>query len=472
MSSVPTETASAGVGDRFDFGPFSLDASERCLERDGAPVRIGDKAFEILCKLVEHAGQIVEKAHLLRQAKIASEDSLRFHIAALRKLLGEGRYVTNAAGQGYSFVAPVSRSGSRNAEIRPTSRQLLPPRPGALVGRDQVLTAVADQILDHRLVTLVGPGGVGKTSVALMVSHDLAFRFGGDVHFFDVGSISDPQLLASALETALSVSARSAIPTQGLVTLLEQRRMLLVLDGCEPTVDAAAAMTDLLLRKTSRIHILATSREALRANGERVYRLFPLDYPPVGEDLTAKQAMSFSAVELFVARATVNLPTFVLTDELAPLVGEVCRKLDGLALAIELAAGRISAYGVEGVARELDSQFALAWPGRRSAIARHQTLGATLEWSHRLLTEREQVVFRRLGGFAGAFTLEMATAAVSDEQISRAEAMEVLGSLVFKSLVQFDRQGSSGLYHLLDITRRYAVDRLREADEAVRSPAH
>ena len=449
------------------FGAFSLLTARRCLERDGSPVSLGDKAFQILRILVEQAGQIVGKAELLRQVGIVNDDSLRFHIAALRKALGDGRYIANIAGQGYSFVAPVSRRlVEPAAETRRTSARPLPGRPRPLVGRDEVLKALAEQLLEHRFVTVVGPGGVGKTSVALTLAHDLVSEFDGDVCFFDVGSIFNPELLAGGLAAALGIPMQPSDAAPGIVTFLQRRRMLLVLDGCEPGVDAAAALAEQLFRDTSHVHLLATSREALRAAGEHVYRLFPLDYPAVGAGQTAEEALAFAAVQLFVERVSSSLNDFTLTDEDAPLVSEICRKLDGLALAIELAAGRVDAFGVREVARQLESQFALMWPGRRTAIARHQTLGATLGWSHQLLTPREQTAFRRLSVFAGGFTLQMATAVVADGEVSEAEAMELLGSLVSKSLVHFHRDGSYGLYRLLDMTRSYAFDRLTEASEA------
>ena len=449
------------------FGSFSLLMPRRRLERDGSPVSLGDKAFQILCVLVDQAGQIVGKAELLRQAGIVSDDSLRFHIASLRKALGEGRYIANIAGQGYSFVAPVSRRPvEQAAEPRRTSARPMPGRPRPLVGRAPVLKALAKQLLEHRFVTVVGPGGVGKTSVALTLAHDLVSEFDGDVCFFDVGTMFNLDFLAGGLAAALGIPAHPSDAAPGIATFLERRRMLLVLDGCEPGVDAAAALAEHLYRETPHVHLLATSREALRADGEHVYRLFPLDYPPADAGQTAKEALDFAAVQLFVERVSSCLSDFTLTDEEAPLVSEICRKLDGLALAIELAAGRVEAYGVREVARQIESQFALMWPARRTAIARHQTLNATLGWSHQLLTPREQAAFRRLSVFAGGFTLHMATDVIADGELSAAEATELLGSLVSKSLVQFNADDLCGVYRLLDMTRSYAFDRLTEANEA------
>jgi len=447
-----------------EFGAFVLRGAQRRLERDGAAVPLGDKAFEVLRILVANAGEVVGKADLLRQVGVVKEESLRFHIAALRRALGEGRYIANVAGQGYSFVAPVAHGADAGARP-PVARPLPVPRPRRLIGRGEALSALAHQLMEHRFVTVVGPGGVGKTSLSLTLAHDLAAQFDGDVCFFDIGNVHNPDLLEGALAFALGVPVTPASAAPGVVPFLRARRILLVLDSCEPNVDAAAALAAQLYREAPGVHLLATSREALRAEGEFVHRLFPLSYPGADAGQTAQDALGFGAVQLFVERVTSHKQDFALTDDEAPLVSEICRKLDGLALAIELAAGRIGAFGVREVARQLENQFALMWPGRRTAVARHQTLSATLGWSHQLLSAREQVAFRRLSVFAGAFSLDLATAAIADDDISSAEAMELLGGLVSKSLLQFTVVGPSGAYHLLDTTRSYAADRLRDAGE-------
>lgn len=462
-------TESSRPEDAFVFGSFRLMAARRRLERDGMALPLGGKAFDILRTLVERAGQVVGKAELLRQVwpnSVVEEGSLRFHITTLRKTLGEERYIENIAGQGYSFVAPVSRlSEALSAELKPNPGRPLPVRPGRLVGRAEVLKLLAGQLLEHRFVTVVGSGGVGKTSVALELAHNLTSEFDGDICFLDVESAFDPGFLAGGLASALGLPVQPASTAPGLMTFLRGRRMLLVLDGCEPSVDAAAALAGQVFRDAPDVHLLATSREALRADGEYVHRLFPLDYPAQDTGRTAVEALGFAAVQLFVERVASSQHGFTLTDEEAPLVSVICRKLDGLALAIELAAGRVDAYGVCEVARQLESQFALIWPGRRTAVARHQTLSATLDWSHQLLSAPEQIMFRRLSVFAGAFTLRMATAAVADEMVSETEATELLGSLVSKSLVQFAMEGQRGAYRLLAMTRSYAFDKLRQAEE-------
>ena len=462
---------SADLSDPADgvvFGPFRFLAGRRRLERDGAPVPLGGKAFDILKVLLERPGEVVTKPELLRQVwpgAIADEGSLRFHIAALRKALGEGRYIANVAGQGYSFVAAIGPAADAPAPEAKAPPLRLPPRPRRLVGREEVIETLGDQLLAHRFVTVVGPGGVGKTSVVLALAHDLALEFEGDVCFFDVGSVFDPTLFVGGLASALGIPMKGAGAFPGVIPFLRKRRMLLILDGCEPNVEAAAAIAEDICREAPQVHLLATSREALRAEGEYVHRLFPLSYPAVDAGRTAEEALAYSAVQLFVDRVASIQHGFALTDEDASRVGQICRKLDGLALAIELAAGRVEAYGVREVSRQLDSQFALMWPGRRTAVARHQTLKATLGWSHQLLSAREQVVFRRLCVFAGPFTLKMATAVVQDAELPLSEVTELLGGLVAKSLVQFGMDSQRDVYRLLDITRSYAFEKLSEAGE-------
>jgi predicted ATPase/DNA-binding winged helix-turn-helix (wHTH) protein len=467
MKPIPDgEIEKSGV---ISFGPFLVNRASRLIERDGEAVPLGGRAFDILACLLESAGQVVDKAELLRRVwpnNIVEEGSLRFQINALRKALGEGRYITNVAGQGYTFVAPVSRlSRKPPADMALRTARPLPPRPRRLIGRAQVLETLAQQLLEHRFVTIVGAGGVGKTSVAIALAHALAPSFDGDTCFFDVGNVVNSELLIGGLASALRVPMQTAGAAPGITTFLQQRRMLLVLDGCEADVDAAADLAEQIFRETPHVHILVTSREALRADGENVHRLLPLDYPEPGTGQTVQEALGFAAVQLFVERAASSLDGFVLSDGEAPLVSAICRKLDGLALAIELAAGRIGAYGVAEVARQLESEFALMWPARRTAVARHQTLSATLGWSYQLLSPREQLVFRRLSVFAGSFTLEMVASVVADANVPPGEAMELLGSLVSKSLVQFKMEAARGSYRLLDMTRSYAFDRLGEMDE-------
>ena len=458
------------------FGPFRLFAAERRLERDGVAVQLGSRALDVLIVLIERAGEVVSKKELMARVwpdVTVDESSLRVHVASLRKALGEGqpgaRYVTNIPGRGYCFVAPLTGSGvSPPVAAEPTvSDQVyrLPARLARMVGRDEAVRTIVEQLADQRFVTVLGPGGIGKTTVAISVGHAQLAAFDGAVCFVDLGPLSDARLVPSALASTLGLLVQSDDPTPGLIRFLRDRRMLLILDSCEHVVDSAAALAEHIFEEAPHVHILATSREALRVEGEHVHRLEPLGSPPEGIALTAAQMMAFPAAQLFVERAAAAGHRFELTDADAPVVAEICRKLDGIALAIELAAGRVGGHGVRETAALLDNRFRLLWRGRRTALPRHQTLSATLDWSYDLLSDPERAVLRRLAVFVGFFTLEAAQAVAAADAVEAAQVVEALGRLVAKSLVSASAGTAATRYRLLDTTRAYALGKLMESGE-------
>jgi predicted ATPase/DNA-binding winged helix-turn-helix (wHTH) protein len=462
--------------DIISFGPFRLFATERLLEKDGVPLLLGCRALDLLIALVERATEVVSKRELMARVwpnLIVDEGSLRFHIASLRKVLGDGqsgvRYVANVPGRGYCFVAPIRRSAVKppRAESFVADRGAkLPTRLLRMVGRDETVQAISAQLLGQRFVTVVGPGGIGKTTVAVSVAHAKFAEFGGAVHFVDLGALEDPSLVLSAIATTLGLSVNSDSPIQALLSFVREQRMLLVLDSCEHVIETAAAAAERIFSEASQVHILATSRESLRVEGEYVYHVPPLGCPPGAAGLKAAEAMSFSAVRLFVERVCASGGPFVLSDTDAPIVADLCRRLDGVALALELAASRVAALGIRGTAALLDSQFRLLWQGRRTALPRHQTLGATLDWSHNLLSEFERVVLRRLAVFVGTFSLEAAQSVAAETPVDRAQVVEAVASLVAKSLVATEIGATSVRYRLLDTTRAYALGKLIRSGEA------
>jgi predicted ATPase/DNA-binding winged helix-turn-helix (wHTH) protein len=461
--------------DIISFGPFRLFATERLLEKDGVALNLGCRALDLLIALVERATEVVNKRELMARVwpnLVVDEGSLRFHIASLRKVLAGGqsgvRYVANVAGRGYCFVAPISRSASQPplAEIFVADRAAkLPARLLRMVGRDETVQSISAQLLGERFVTVVGPGGIGKTTVAVSVAHAKLAEFGGAVHFVELGALDDPSLVPSAIASILGLSINSDCPIQALLSFVRDQRMLLVLDSCEHVIETAAAVAERIFREALQVHILATSRESLRVEGEQVHRLPPLGCPPDAAGLKAAEAMSFPAVRLFVERVTASGNHFVLSDTDAPIVADLCRRLDGIALAVELAATRVAALGVRGTAALLDSQLRLLWQGRRTAPPRHQTLGATLDWSHNLLSEFERVVLRRLAVFVGTFSLEAAQS-VAENPIDHGQIVEAVASLVAKSLVATEIGATSVRYRLLDTTRAYAQGKLIQSGEA------
>ena len=468
--------ASEPSGAAISFGPFRLIPAERRLERDGVPVAIGDRALMILLTLVEQAGQVVGKRELIARTwpgTIVEEGNLRFQMLALRRALGDAqagaRYISTVPGRGYCFVAPIQRPnmvetvGLGQQAVDWTSR--LPPRLARMVGREDNVAGIREKLLSDRFVSIVGPGGIGKTTVAVAVGHALLESFDGAVCFVDLSPLSDPALVPGALAAALGLRAFADDPTASILAALPHERMLIVLDSCEHVIDQAALLAERIFETRPHIHLLTTSRESLQVEGEHIHRLFPLGTPPEG-DLTAAQALAFPAVQLFVSRVAAVDDRFNLGDADAPTVAEICRRLDGIALAIELAAGRVEAFGIQGTAARLGDRMKLLWQGRRTAMPRHQTLNATFDWSYELLSQPERVVLRRLSVFVGGCQLEAVESVAAGSDRDAPQVIESLVRLVAKSLVATEREPDSPRYRLLDTTLAYARDKLAESGEA------
>jgi predicted ATPase/DNA-binding winged helix-turn-helix (wHTH) protein len=466
-----SESEAEGSTRGWAFGPFRLLPMRKLLLDGDTPVRLGGRAFDILTVLVERAGQVITKEELMARVwpEISVDDTnLRVHVAALRKLLGHGqqsaRYIINDAGRGYCLVAPVrpvhELTARTPAGIENEQASNLPAPIARVIGRASVVATVAAQLPELRLVTLVGPGGVGKTTVAVAAAHELYRAFAGGVHFVDLALAADPHLVPGAVAEALGLSVFSSDPTASLVRYLRDRRVLLVLDNCEHVVAAAAVLAERLLKDAPALHILTTSREPLRAEGERVHRLAPLKTPPPLQRLTAAEALEFPAVQLFVERSGGGPGTPELTDSEALLIADICRRLDGIPLAIELAAGQVNVFGLSALATILDDRFRLLIRGRRTALPRHRTLGAMLDWSFELLPEAERFVLMRLSLFAGSFTLEAANFVVAHTDIDALAIVDSIASLAEKSLITADVSGTSVRYRLLETTRAYAREKL------------
>ncbi|RXT36495.1 ATP-binding protein [Bradyrhizobium betae] len=461
----------------ISFGPFRLFAKSRLLEKDGAPLHLGGRALDILIFLAERAGEVVDKRELIKRVWSdvnVDEGSLRFHITTLRKALGDAgessRYVVNVPGRGYCFVVPLLRSApsENRASLPVASPHALPSPLARMIGRDDAVEKISAGLGLHRFVTIVGPGGIGKTSVALAVAHREVEAFGGQVCFVDFGSLTDARLVPGTIAAALGLTVNSDDPMPGLLTFLRNRRTLLVFDSCEHIIDELAPLAERIVHEATELHILATSRESFRTEGERVHRLFPLDCPPERDGLGIADILAYPASQLFVERIAESLSEFELSEEDAPLVAEICRRLDGIALAIELAAGRVNAYGIAGTASLLDSRFSLLWRGRRTAIPRHQTLSAALAWSYDLLPAAESATLRGLSVFVGPFTLEAALAVAACQGIGEPEAVEAISNLLSKSLIATSPAERRLRYRLLDTTRAFVGGKLVENGEATR----
>jgi predicted ATPase len=334
-----------------------------------------------------------------------------------------------------------------------------------IVGRSAVLESFLLEAGRRRLVTIAGPGGIGKTTLALAALDQLRSAYPDGIHFLDLATIGDAKQITSAVAANVGLAVRSENPLPALISFLKERRVLLVLDSCEHVVDAAAELCDALIGGTSALRLIATSREPLRVEGERVIRLPPLAVPESLAGLTASDALQFPAVQLFVERAAARLDSFEFHDAIAPTVAGICVKLDGIPLALELAAGRVDAFGVNEIAERINDRFALLTRGKRTALLRHQTLQSTLDWSYDLLSEIEGLTLRRLAVFSGWFTAESAVAIMADALPRSSEVVEIVADLVAKSLLIADTAGQVTFYRLLNSTRDYAFRKLEELGE-------
>ena len=384
---------------QFAFGPFRLFPEQQLLLEGESPVRLGGRARDLLIALLERAGQVITKEALsarLWPNIVVEEGTLRVHVAALRKALRDGqegrRYIANVAGRGYSFVGKVVANDEPEPAADAPPEPLPPLSMARLFGRAEVVETLSNRLAQQRLITITGPGGIGKTSVALAVADRMRAGLPDGVCVVDFAPLADSKLVPTALASALGIGVVSEDPLPNLVALLRNREMLIVLDNCEHVIDTAALLAESLLRGSTKLRILATSRESMRVSGEILFRLAPLAMPEVSDVLTAPIAMTYSAVQLFVERAAMCLGEFSLTDAHAPAVANICSHLDGIPLAIEMAAGRVDAFGIAGLADVLDDRFRLAMRGRRTALPRHQTLSTTLDWSYQLLPEAERLV--------------------------------------------------------------------------------
>lgn len=476
-SSTEADRNDGAAGSEIWFGPFRLFPSKRLLLESGNPLPLGSRALDILIALVERAGELVTKSELMARvwpATIVVEDNLTVHMAALRRALGDGkegkRYIITNPGRGYSFVAPVSTQ--EKVELRPPQlvaagcTRTLPAPLTRLIGRADTTTRIADHLLHQRLLTIVGPGGIGKTSVARAVAERVMPQYDQGICMVDLALLGNHSQVQHAVAAALWHPRPSDDGPSAAEIALADQHTLLLLDNCEHVIDAVAEVAVNVLRDAPGVQILATSREPLRVEGEHVHRLSQLDFPPASAQPTAAEVLAFPAVQLFVERATANADDFELDDDEAPIVADICRRVDGVPLAIEFAAARVGALGVRGVAARMEDGLALLTSGFRMSPPRQQSMRATIEWSYGLLTEREQSVLRRLSIFADDFTLQAAAQAVAGTEYSESELIDIILGLVAKSLVMADPHGAEPRLRLLDMTRAFARIKLAESSES------
>jgi predicted ATPase/DNA-binding CsgD family transcriptional regulator len=347
-----------------------------------------------------------------------------------------------------------------------TSPNNLPLQVNRFIGRERELTAVSGLLVTSRLLTLTGAGGSGKTRLALQVATDLREEFAHGVWWVELAALSDPLLVPQAVASALSIPERAdCTQTVALSDALRPKQLLLVLDNCEHLLAACAQLIATLLHTCSQLRVLVTSREALTIAGETIWLVLPLRVPDTYQPPPIDELLTYEAIQLFVERARSVLPSFMLTPENASAVVQVCRRLDGMPLAIELAAARIRALSVEQILARLDDAYRLLTGGSRSALPRQQTLRAAMDWSYDLLSAHEQACFRRLSVFAGSFSLEAAEAICAGEPGEAYDVLDVLSSLIDKSLVLMEQRSGEARYRLLETIRQYGQDKLQEFAE-------
>ena len=464
----------------YESGDWEIDLTRRELRARGVPVPIGGRAFEIIEVLVQSAGEVVTKNDLSARVwpgAIVEDNTLQFHISAIRKALGSDRGILKtASGRGYRLLgAWTSRQESSasvdSIDIEPMRSMAepfqtnLPAAASELVGRTNAVQHLRGLLSAYRVVTLTGPGGIGKTRLAFEVARGLFPSFQGDVRLVELVSLSDPGLVPSAVAGGLSQKlGGDQISAESVARAIGAQRLLIVLDNCEHVIDAAARLAETIVRMCPQTTILATSREILKIEGEYVYRVPPLDVPSEHEE-PDDDILGRSAVQLFIATTRALHSDFSPNEENLPAIAAICRRLDGIPLAIDLAAGRVATLGLRQVAVDLDDHLGMLTGGRRTALPRHQTLRATLDWSYELLPEPERLVMRRLAVFAGNFTAKAASLVASDDEIAVSDVVCSLANLVTKSLVTLEAAGAIAHHRLHETTRAYALEKLDEGGE-------
>jgi predicted ATPase/DNA-binding winged helix-turn-helix (wHTH) protein len=453
--------------EHYRFGPFELQPEQRLLLKDGATITLRPRAFDLLVALVERAGYLVTKDELLDRVwpkTLVEEAALHVQISALRKVLGSDA-ITTVSGRGYQFTQPVNK-GDGEANRAARAKHNLPYQLTSFIGREQEIAQLVELVTTHRLVTLTGAGGAGKTRLAIEVASRLIDAFPDGVWLVELAALSDPRLVPQAVAQALAIKEQPGKSRSEIVSRwLESKRVLLVLDNAEHVIEECARLLDEILRHGPDVAILATSRERLGMTGELTYRVPSLTVPATKGPLTPETISPFEGVRLFIERTKLLRPDFEVTTKNAAAIASICARLDGMPLAIELAAPRLRSMSIDELSERLDQRFALLIDGSRAALSRHRTLRSMLDWSYDLLTEPEQAMLRRAAVFAGGWTLASAEQVCADDGIEASDVIGRLTSLVDKSLVMTDEHVGATRYRMLETVRQYAQDRLRESGE-------
>ncbi|MFH1345517.1 MAG: winged helix-turn-helix domain-containing protein [Pseudomonadota bacterium] len=441
------------------FGTFRFDAATRTLWDGSVPVRLGARALAILHVLLEASGATVSRSILIESAwpgLHVDQSNLRVQISGLRKALREyGGAIQADPSRGYRFDADlvVKEPTARSSESQP--RFGVPRLVGKPIGREAAAAGIHELLDRRRLVTILGPGGIGKTTIALQVANERAANYADGVYFVDLGRISSIDLVHTALVNAVGLRVAEWPSTEQIVLALRDRRVLLILDCCEHVLDPVAKLVDSLLVNTAYVDILVTTREPLQLDDEALWRLAPLAIPPKAAEEHAGDVETYSSVQLFLQCLHRRAAKLHFDDRSAAAVAEICRRLDGIPLAIEIAASVTAVLGFEEALRSLDEQSSLINMDRRSVVPRQRSLFLTIDWSYNLLSKAEQSALQHIACFAGTFSLDAGIAVASGDQLSASVAHDAITGLSRRSLLSSDPHATHAEYRLLDTTRAY-----------------
>ena len=451
----------------YRFGSFELEPDERRLLASGAPVHLRPRAFDLLVALVERSGHLVTKDELLQRVwgkVIVEENTLQVNISALRKVLGANA-IAAVLGRGYRFTLDVTRIDTAPIAPAVSPKHNLPHPLTSFIGRDKEIAELARLFASTRLLTLTGSGGCGKTRLAIQLAGQRANAYSDGAWLVELAALTDGTLLPQAIASVLGIKEQvgaSLIDT--IAEHISSRPLLLVLDNAEHLLDACAQLAESLLRRCERLTILVTSRERLGITGELIYRVPSLTVPDQQTDQTPESIAAYESAQLLIERARLHRPDFAISARNSAAIASICRRLDGVALALELIAPRVRTLSVDELSRRLDQRFELLTEGSRTALPRHRTLRSLMDWSYDLLNDAEKAMLRRVSVFSGGWTLEAVQQVCCSEVGATSDAFDLLSSLAEKNLILAETNNATR-YGMLETMRQYAQQLLRKHGE-------
>jgi predicted ATPase/DNA-binding winged helix-turn-helix (wHTH) protein len=452
----------------YRFDRFELQPAERQLLAAGTAVAVGPRAFDLLVALVERSGHLITKDELLERVwpgVIVEDNALQAQISILRKIVGPNAIAT-VSRSGYRFSLELTSVAAQTSSAPipsgvSTPTHNLPQSLTSFIGREKEITELEELLGTTRLLTLTGSGGCGKTRLALQLAAGLRGEYSYGVWLVELAALSDSALVPQAVAGVLGIKEQGdKSVTQTVAEYIASREMLLVLDNAEHLLEGCAQFADYVLQRCTKVVVMVTSREQLRLAGELTYRVPSLAVPDPLANITPEQLSTCESACLFIERARLQQPQFAVTARNAAALASVCWRLDGIPLAIELAAPCIRSMTVQELNQRLDQRFGLLTGGSRTALPRQRTLRSLIDWSYDLLSDVERALLCRLSVFSGGWTLEAAEAVCSGDGVARGDTLELLTALIDKGLALAEEHNAATRYRLLETVRQYARDRL------------